>query len=104
MKILSNPIQSNWIRLSFFLFSFLSLNNLNAQFTQQILSELWVKPGGQGIAVKSTTTTNANRNVYVAGSTLVGPNNSDIIIQKFQPDGALDWQQTYAGLANLNEL
>ncbi len=79
------------------------MNNLNAQFTQQILSELWVKPGGQGIAVKSTTTTDANRNVYVAGSTLVGPNNCDIIIQKFQPDGVLDWQQTYAGLANLND-
>src|SRR5690606_22966964 len=42
--------------------------------------------------------------VYVAGSTINSSGNHDIILQKFERNGDLLWQQTYNGLANLDDM
>lgn len=84
---------------------FVALNSFvsHSQFSQNVLSESWVESGGQGFAMKNATITDAQRVVYVAGSTNIGINNTDILVQKISPDGDLVWQQSYGGSANLND-
>ncbi len=77
--------------------------NLIGQFSQNVLTESWIQSGGQGIGIKNAATIDDQRNVYVAGATNIGVNNTDVLVQKFTPDGGLTWQQTYSGTANLND-
>lgn len=80
-------------------------NSTYSQFTQTLLSESWTGSGGLGVMFyKSTTKTDASRNVYVVGSTINNSNNSDIQIQKFNRSGVLLWNQTYAGYAGMNDI
>ncbi len=86
-----------------FLLIIILTNSSMAQFSKKLLSETWQVTGGQGIAYKNVTVSDANRNVYVAGATISGINNSDIIIQKLDRNGLLLWEKTYAGLAGLSD-
>lgn len=72
---------------------------------QTFLSEVWTGEGGEmAVFYRNATTTDNNRNVYVAGSTLNTNNNNDIIVQKFDRDGNLLWQQTFNGSANMDDM
>jgi hypothetical protein len=73
---------------------------VSSQFSQKLLSENWSRPGGQSINSQNSTITDDQSSVYVVGSTDIGINNTDIIIQKFNPDGGLIWQQLFGGSAN----
>lgn len=85
-------------------FLFFSSNLARAQFNQVLLSESWTGTGGEGaVFYHNVTKTDPQRNVYVAGATMAGINNSDIIVQKFNQYGALLWQQTYAGTAGMSD-
>ena len=72
---------------------------------QTFLSEVWTGEGGEmAVFYRNATTTDNYRNVYVAGSTLNTNNNNDIIVQKFDRDGNLLWQQTFNGTANMDDM
>lgn len=72
---------------------------------QTFLSEVWTGEGGEmAVFYRNATTTDNFRNVYVAGSTLNTNNNNDIIVQKFDRDGNLLWQQTFNGAANMDDM
>src|SRR5690606_15898 len=72
---------------------------------QTFLSEVWTGEGGEmAVFYRNATTTDNYRNVYVAGSTLNTNNNNDIIVQKFDRDGNLLWQQTFNGAANMDDM
>jgi len=72
---------------------------------QTFLSEVWTGEGGEmAVFYHNATTTDGLRNVYVAGSTLNTSNNNDIIVQKFDRDGDLIWQQTHNGAANMDDM
>lgn len=76
-----------------------------AQYQQTLMSESWVGTGGQNLNFyHNVTETDPSRNVYVAGSTINTSGNSDIIVQKFDSDGDLLWQQVFNGSANLNDM
>jgi subtilisin family serine protease len=73
--------------------------------SQTYLSEYWTGQGGEmAIFYQNVTKTDAQRNVYVAGSTLNTSNNNDIILQKFNRDGDLLWEQTFNGAANMDDM
>ena len=56
--------------------------------TQHLISEQWSGAGGTSALFHKNITGNDNtRNIYVAGSTINGINNSDVMIQKFHPSG-----------------
>lgn len=72
---------------------------------QTYLSESWSGQGGEmAVFYQNVTKTDIQRNVYVAGSTLNDDNNNDIILQKFDPNGNLLWQETFNGAANMDDM
>lgn len=72
---------------------------------QLVLSEDWTGTGGQNAVFNHITTkTDASNNIYVAGSTLDGNNKLDIILQKFDPEGTLQWEETFNGDADSNDV
>jgi len=87
------------------LFSLLFLAQLsNVLNAQTFVSEVWSGSGGQSaVFQKNVTVTDANKNVYVAGSTYISEGNYDIILQKFNPSGTLLWQKVYGGAAGLSD-
>lgn len=52
----------------------------------------------------NVTATDGQKNIYIAGSTINDFGNHDIILQKFDREGDLLWQQTYNGQANLDDM
>ncbi len=77
---------------------------LNAQ-AQVFISEKWSGTGGlTEVFHHNVTVTDASKNIYVAGSTINDWGNHDIILQKFDRNGDLLWQQTYNGQANLDDM
>src|SRR5690606_19732981 len=81
------------------------LHNISLAQTDKLLSEFWIGDGGLGaMFYKNSTMTDDSRNVYVAGSTINGLNDADLMIQKFDKFGDLLWAQTYAGAASGNDM
>ncbi|PWH82907.1 S8 family serine peptidase [Brumimicrobium oceani] len=73
--------------------------------TQIYFSENWNQDGGEvPLFYKNASATDDIGNVYMAGSTINTNNNHDIIIQKFDADGGLLWQQTFNGAANMDDM
>jgi hypothetical protein len=72
---------------------------------QVFFSENWNQDGGEvPLFYKNASATDDIGNVYMAGSTINTNNNHDIIIQKFDADGGLLWQQTFNGAANMDDM
>jgi hypothetical protein len=64
----------------------------------------WIAANGlQVYFFKNVIKTDPSDNVYVAGATLNSFNNYDILINKYDPDGALLWTQNYNGSGNGND-
>lgn len=73
--------------------------------SQTYLSEFWTGQGGQmAVFYHNVTKTDAQRNVYVAGSTVNINNNNDIILQKFNRSGTLLWEQSFNGAADMDDM
>jgi len=71
---------------------------------QVYFSEIWNQDGGEAaLFYKNSSATDDIGNVYMAGSSINSNNNHDIIVQKFDPDGGLLWEETYNGAANLDD-
>jgi len=71
---------------------------------QPFFSENWNKHGGEtAMFYRNATTTDNQRNIYVAGATINGNGNHDILIQKLNPRGDLIWEATYNGYANMDD-
>lgn len=84
---------------------FVSLQTQAQTASQIYISEEWTGTGGlSAVFYNNVSKTDAQRNVYVAGSTLNASGNNDIILQKFNRYGDLLWQQTYNGSADLEDL
>ncbi len=91
-----------------FLFFTCSLFHLAtyAQFNQTVISEHWSGSSGQvnaPLTSKTTTKTDNMANVYVAGAALNSNNDLDIIVQKYNRQGDLLWEQTFGGLLNQDD-
>lgn len=72
---------------------------------QPYFSENWSREGGEmAVFYKNTTATDSQGNVYVAGSTINQLGNHDILIQKLTPKGNLIWEQSYNGIANMDDM
>ncbi|MEX1192950.1 MAG: S8 family serine peptidase [Brumimicrobium sp.] len=72
---------------------------------QIYFSENWTQDGGEvPLFYKNASVTDDMGNVYMTGSTINSSNNHDILIQKFDPDGGLLWQETFNGAANLDDM
>ena len=90
------------VTLSFL--STMTSHNLFAQ-SQFYLSEVWDMDGGETpIFYKNASTTDVMRNVYVVGSTTNTGSGNDILVQKFNRDGELLWEQSYDGGPNLQDM
>lgn len=76
----------------------LNIQNLVAQLTP--LQEWTNSTGTQNYFMRSKTVTDGSGNVYVAGATVNGNGNYDILVSKFNSGGALQWSQQKDGLAN----
>ncbi|MBW7867098.1 MAG: hypothetical protein H3C31_02100 [Brumimicrobium sp.] len=88
----------------FLFLAFFFLNNPIYSQDQPFLSEYWTNAGGEtAMFYRSTTTTDNQGNVYVAGSTINLDGNHDILLQKFDEKGILLWEQTYNGAANMDD-
>jgi len=71
---------------------------------QVYFSETWTQDGGESaLFYKNSSTTDNIGNVYMAGSAININNNHDIIVQKFDPDGGLLWEETFNGAANMDD-
>jgi hypothetical protein len=71
---------------------------------QVYFSETWTQDGGESaLFYKNSSTTDDAGNVYMAGSAININNNHDIIIQKFDPDGGLLWEEIFNGAANMDD-
>ena len=71
---------------------------------QPFFSENWNNQGGEtAMFYKNATVTDNQRNIYVAGATINGAGNHDILIQKLNPRGDLIWEATYNGYANMDD-
>jgi len=71
---------------------------------QPFFSENWNNQGGEtAMFYKNATVTDNQRNIYVAGATINGSGNHDILIQKLNPRGDLIWEVTYNGYANMDD-
>ncbi|RFC53545.1 NHL repeat-containing protein [Brumimicrobium aurantiacum] len=80
-----------------------SVNQLFGQ-NQIYFSENWMEEGGEAtLFYKNTTATDGLGHVYMAGSSIILSGNHDIILQKFDPDGNLHWEQTFNGAANMDD-
>lgn len=78
--------------------------DISAQ-SQVFISEKWSGTGGlTAMYHHNASKTDDQQNVYVAGSTINSWGHHDIILQKFDRDGELLWQQTHHGLAELNDM
>lgn len=51
----------------------------------------------------STSTFDSNSNLIVVGNTVVSAGNTDVLITKYDPTGAILWQQTYNGTSNTQD-
>jgi len=72
---------------------------------QIYFSENWTEDGGEiPMFYKNATTTDASENVYMVGSTVNQNGDYDILVQKFDPDGGLYWEQTYNGAAQGDDM
>ena len=92
-------IIKNTIYTALLLFPFITLGQ-----GQPYLSESWNKQGGKSaVFYKNATATDNQRNVYVAGTTINQAGNHDIFIQKLNPKGALIWEVSYNGNANMDD-
>jgi len=70
----------NFVLLTFAI----ALQTISFGQAQTFLSEYWTGEGGEmAVFYRNVTKTDAQSNVYVAGSTLNTSNNNDIIVQKF---------------------
>src|SRR5690554_2972797 len=92
-------IIKNTIYTALLLFPFITLGQ-----DQPYLSESWNTQGGKSaVFYKNATTTDDQRNVYVAGTTINQAGNHDIFIQKLDPKGSLIWEVSYNGSANMDD-
>ena len=74
-------------------------------FSQFYLSEVWDKEGGSmPVFYRNASTTDAQNNVYVVGSTTNVLTSNDILVQKFSPEGELLWEHSFDGGANLQDM
>ena len=88
------------------LFSFTALGLiLNAQsYAVKTLFEDWRTTGGsQNYFYRAVTKTDGSGNVYVAGATLNGNGNYDMLVQKFNSGGVLQWTDQYNGAGNKDD-
>lgn len=65
--------------------------------TGDIVSQ-WYTPGTAG-DVKRSVATDANDNVYIAGTVQQSSNNTDLLVTKYDTNGAVEWQKTIGGTA-----
>jgi len=72
---------------------------VNAQ-TTEVLENWATYKGTQNMFYKNFTTTDLNRNVFVAGATLNAAGNYDILLTKYDAEGVEQWTQQYAGSGN----
>jgi uncharacterized delta-60 repeat protein len=90
------------------LITFLSL--LTASFIVSAQSQLKVFPdwssttGSQNFFYKNVVKTDGSGNVYIAGATINGSGNYDILVAKFDPQGKQLWIQQYNGAGNGNDV
>ncbi|MBW7868849.1 MAG: S8 family serine peptidase [Brumimicrobium sp.] len=72
---------------------------------QPYFSENWSIEGGEvSVFYKNATTTDNQLNVYVVGSTINQMGNHDILIQKFNSNGDLIWEQSYNGAGDMDDM
>jgi hypothetical protein len=72
---------------------------VNAQ-TTEVFEDWATYKGTQNMFYKNFTTTDLNRNVFVAGATLNATGNYDILLTKYDAEGVEQWTQQYAGSGN----
>jgi len=72
---------------------------LNAQ-TTEVFEDWATYKGTQNMFFKNFTTTDLNRNVFVAGATLNASGDYDILLTKYDTEGVEQWTQQYAGAGN----
>ena len=87
------------IRNSHFLLvmSFALLTFTSSAQTRQVFEEWASSDGVQEYFYKNVTTTDAARNVYVAGATLNSNGDYDLLVSKFDQRGEMVWTDTIAG-------
>ena len=94
--------RGNWISPLIFLLMFTPILVFGQD--QVYFSETWTQDGGESaLFYKNSSTTDDAGNVYMAGSAININNNHDIIIQKFDPDGGLLWEEIFNGAANMDD-
>ena len=73
-------------------------------FSQFYLSEVWDEEGGaMPVFYRNSSTTDAQNNVYVVGSTTNAFTSNDILVQKFSQEGELDWTYIDAELPDIQQ-
>ena len=66
---------------------------------QKYINREWVEMSGIPDTVQfAAATFDADQNLLVAGNTFVSPQNTDILLTKYNRAGDLLWQQTYGGI------
>ena len=84
---------------------FFSHRASSQSFSQFYLSEVWDEEGGaMPVFYRNSSTTDAQNNVYVVGSTTNAFSSNDILVQKFSQEGELLWEHSFDGGANLQDM
>jgi hypothetical protein len=84
-----------------FTVAILVLSQSSAISQDAMVFEDWVTNGGtQDFFIHSTVVTDQYDATYVAGATLNGSGDYDILISKYNPSGVLVWSDTYDGSGN----
>ena len=81
-------------------FVLLSAATLHAQPIQRIFEDWFTTDGTQNFFIRADMVTDGSGNVYVAGATLNGSGNYDLLVAKYNNEGGLVWQDQYDGVGN----
>ena len=105
MCIRLKSIDSLWLSkfILVFLFSGLHVGLLMSQ-RLHVFEDWTTTLGTQNFFYRNVSKTDASGNVYVAGATLNGLGNYDLMIRKYDTEGTVLWTEVYSGAAGLDDI
>ena len=93
------------MKILLLIFSLLCVTFLaNAQSVLNVFTDWTGNNGSQNFFYKNLVKTDASGNVYIAGATMNGSNNYDILVVKYNSTGDQLWIQQYNGAGNGNDM
>jgi uncharacterized delta-60 repeat protein len=80
------------------------ISNINAQEELKVFPDWYGSNGTQNFFYKTETKVDASNNIYIAGATLNGSGNYDILLVKYNSSGVAQWTVQYNGDGNWHDV